>query len=329
MIDQWGRKINYMRVSVTDRCNFRCVYCMPLQGVQLRPRDEYLSYEEILKVIETGVSLGIDRIRITGGEPLVRKDITWFVSQLKPMGIKDVSLSTNGLLFAPMAKELKEAGLDRVNFSLDTLQPDRFQKMARLYGDPGPILEAVDAALELGMEPVKLNMVVIRGWNDDEIVDMARMTIDKPIHMRYIEVMPFSEAYEFTWENLVPAAEMRERLMDHFEDLEPVREGVKGNGPAKYWRIPGAKGTVGFISAVTECFCGDCNRIRLSADGKINPCLGHVHEVDLKPFIRNPEATREQLAAAMADAILKKPREHNFDDQDSDFTLRVMHGIGG
>lgn len=329
MIDQWGRKINYMRVSVTDRCNFRCVYCMPLQGVQLRPRDEYLSYEELLKVIGAGVTLGIDRIRITGGEPLVRKDLPWFISQLKPLGIKDVSLSSNGLLFAPMARELKEAGLDRVNFSLDTLRPDRFQKMARLYGDPGPILEAVDAALALGMEPVKLNMVVIRGWNDDEIADMARMTIDKPIHMRYIEVMPFSEAYEFTWENLVPAAEMRERLMEEFEDLEPVREGVKGNGPAKYWRIPGAKGTVGFISAVTECFCGDCNRIRLSADGKINPCLGHVHEVDLKPFIRNPEATMEQLASAMADAILKKPREHNFDDADSDFTLRVMHGIGG
>jgi len=329
MIDQWGRKVNYMRVSVTDRCNFRCVYCMPLQGVQLRPRDEYLSYEELLKVIKAGVSLGIDRIRITGGEPLVRKDLPWFISQLKPMGVTDVSLSTNGLLFAPMAKELKEAGLDRVNFSLDTLRPDRFEKMARLYGDPGPILDGINAALEHGMEPVKLNMVVIRGWNDDEVADMARLSIDKPIHVRYIEVMPFSEAYEFTWENLVPAAEMREMLMNTFEDLEPVRNGVKGNGPAKYWRIPGAKGTVGFISAVTECFCGDCNRIRLSADGKINPCLGHVHEIDLKPVIRNPEATMEQLASAMADAILKKPREHNFDDMDSDFTLRVMHGIGG
>ncbi|MFZ5814739.1 MAG: GTP 3',8-cyclase MoaA, partial [Bacillota bacterium] len=295
----------------------------------LRPREEYLSYDELLRVIEAGLALGIDRIRITGGEPLVRAGLVDFLAKLKPMGITDLSLSTNGLLFAPMARELKEAGLDRVNISLDTLRPDRFLKMARLAGDPRPVLEAVDAALELGMEPVKLNMVVIKGWNDDEIVDMARLTIDKPIHMRYIEVMPFSEAYEFTWENLVPAAEMRERLMEEFEDLEPVREGVKGNGPAKYWRIPGAKGTVGFISAVTECFCGDCNRIRLSADGKINPCLGHVHEVDLKPVLRNPEASLEQLSAVMADAILKKPREHNFDDMTSDYTLRVMHGIGG
>jgi GTP 3',8-cyclase len=329
LIDQWGRKVNYMRVSVTDRCNLRCVYCMPLQGVQLRPRDEYLAYDELLRVIDAGLSLGIDRIRITGGEPLVRPGLAEFMAKLKPMGIKDLSLSTNGLLFPAMATELRDAGLDRVNISLDTLRPDRFHKMARLASDPGPILESVDAAIRLGMEPVKLNMVVIRGWNDDEIADMARLTIDKPVHVRYIEVMPFSEAYEFTWENLVPAAEMRQKLMEEFEDLEPVREGIKGNGPAKYWRIPGAKGTVGFISAVTECFCGDCNRIRLSADGKINPCLGHVTEVDLKPVIRTAEFNKEALMAVMSDAILKKPREHNFDDADQDFTLRVMHGIGG
>jgi len=329
MIDQWGRKINYMRVSVTDRCNLRCVYCMPIQGVQLRPRDEYLSYDELLRVVETGVSLGLDRIRITGGEPLVRAGLVEFMAKLKPLGVKDLSLSTNGLLFAPMARQLKEAGLDRVNISLDTLRADRFAKMVRLAEDPGPVMAAVDAALELGMEPVKLNMVVIRGWNDDEIADMARLTIDRPIHMRYIEVMPFSEAYEFTWENLVSAAQIRERLLDEFEDLEPVREGVYGNGPAKYWRIPGAKGTVGFISAVTECFCGECNRIRLSADGKINPCLGHVHEVDLKPVLRDPSKSVADLVSLMSDAILKKPREHNFDDADADFSQRIMHGIGG
>ena len=273
---------------------------MPLQGVQLRPRDEYLSYDELLRVIEAGLTLGIDRIRITGGEPLVRAGLVEFMAKLKPMGIKDLSLSTNGLLFAPMARELKEAGLDRVNFSLDTLQPDRFQKMARLYGDPGPILEAVDAALHYGIEPVKVNMVVIRGWNDDEIGDMARLSIDKPIHVRYIEVMPFSEAYEFTLENLVPAAEMRERLMEEFEDLEPVREGVKGNGPAKYWRIPGAQGTVGFISAVTECFCGDCNRARLSTEGQLYLCLFASRGHDLRPLVRG-DAARGIAAASDAE----------------------------
>jgi len=329
MIDQWGRKINYMRVSVTDRCNLRCVYCMPLTGVKLGPHHEYLSYEELLRVIKAAVALGIDRIRVTGGEPLVRRDVVKFLAQLKPLGVTDLSLSTNGLLFTAMAKDLKAAGVDRVNISLDTLRPDRFTRIARLAGSPADVLAAVDAALELGMEPVKLNMVVIRGWNDDEMADMARLTLDKPLHMRFIEVMPFSEAYTFTWENLVPAAEMRERLMDEFGDLEPVREGVRGNGPAKYWRLPGAKGTVGFISAVTECFCDGCNRIRLSADGKINPCLGHVHEVDLKSVIRNPSKTDEDLKTALADAILKKPREHNFDDLESDYRLRVMHGIGG
>jgi cyclic pyranopterin phosphate synthase len=329
LIDQWGRTINYMRVSVTDRCNFRCVYCMPLQGVQLRPRDEYLNYDELLRVIEAGLELGIDRIRITGGEPLVRPGLTEFLAKLKPMGITDLSLSTNGMLFAPMAADLKAAGLDRVNFSLDTLMPDRFAKIARTYSDPKPVMDAIDAALAYDMGPVKLNMVVIRGWNDDEIIEMARLSIDQPIHVRYIEVMPFSEAYEFTRENLVSAAQMRERLIDVFPDFEPVREGVKGNGPARYWRIPGAQGTVGFISAVTECFCGDCNRIRLSADGKINPCLGHVHEVDLKPVLRHPAQSLDDLKSILADAILKKPREHNFDDIDSDFTLRVMHGIGG
>ncbi|MEW8977692.1 MAG: GTP 3',8-cyclase MoaA [Symbiobacterium sp.] len=329
MIDQWGRKINYMRVSVTDRCNLRCVYCMPLTGVQLGPHHEFLTYEELLRIIRIAVGLGIDRIRVTGGEPLVRKDIVKFLAQLKPLGVKDLSLSTNGLLFPAMARDLKAAGVDRVNISLDTLRPDRFTKIARLKGSPAEVLAAVDAALELGMEPVKLNMVVIRGWNDDEIGDMARLTLDRPVHVRYIEVMPFSEAHEFTLENLVPAAEMRERLLDEFGDLEPVREGVKGNGPARYWRIPGAQGTVGFISAVTECFCGDCNRVRLTASGKINPCLGHVHEVDLKPILRDPGKTDEDLKAALVDAILRKPREHNFDDVQSDYVLRVMHGIGG
>ncbi|HYF91629.1 MAG TPA: GTP 3',8-cyclase MoaA [Symbiobacteriaceae bacterium] len=329
MIDQWGRKISYMRVSVTDRCNLRCVYCMPMQGVQLRPRDEYLSYDELLRVIEAGLTLGVDKIRITGGEPLVRAGILEFLAKLKPMGVKDLSLSTNGLLFAPMARELKDAGVDRVNFSLDTLRPDRFEKMARLSGDIDAVTRAIDAAIAVGMHPVKLNMVVIRDWNDDELIDMARLSIDRPIHVRYIEVMPFSEAYEFTWQNLVPAAEMRERLIGAFEDLEPLRKGVAGNGPAKYWKIPGSKGSLGFISAVTECFCGDCNRIRLSADGKINPCLGHVHEVDLKPVLRSPQATLDELAAALKGAILQKPLEHNFDDADADFSRRIMHGIGG
>lgn len=329
MIDQFGRKINYMRISVTDRCNFRCVYCMPLEGVQLRPREEYLTHEEILEVVRAGVKLGIDRIRITGGEPLVRAGIVELCQGIKEAGVTDLSLSTNGLMFARMAPDLKRAGLDRVNISLDTFRPERLRQIARIVDDPQPILDAVEAALELEMHPVKINMVVMRGWNDDEIVDMARLTLERPLHVRYIEVMPFSEAYEFAPDVLVPAAEIRERLMDAFGDLEPVREGVRGNGPARYWRIPGAMGTVGFISAMTECFCGGCNRVRLSADGKINPCLGHVTEYDLKPVLRRPGHTEEELLAALSQAIHLKPLEHNFDVANGEYRLRVMHGIGG
>lgn len=334
MIDQWGRSINYMRVSVTDRCNLRCIYCMPAHGVNPLQHADILTYEEILQVIEAGLSLGIDRIRITGGEPLTRKGLVDFIARLKPMGVKDVSLSTNGLLFAPMARDLKAVGLDRLNFSLDTLRPDRFQKVTRLGSDPGVVLEAIDTALDLGLHPVKVNMVAIRGFNDDEIVDMAGLSVDRPVHVRYIEVMPFSEGHPFTEQHLLPAAEMRERLLDAYGDLEPVREGIRGNGPARYWKIPGAQGTVGFISAVTECFCAQCNRVRLSADGKINPCLGHVMEVDLKPVIRDPHTEdaaqrQEALVRAMADAIRQKPQEHNFHDADSDHAQRAMNGIGG
>ncbi|MFO7173119.1 MAG: GTP 3',8-cyclase MoaA [Bacillota bacterium] len=329
MLDPFGREINYMRISVTDRCNLRCVYCMPLEGVQLRPREEYLTFEEIERVVRAGLALGIDRIRITGGEPTVRPGLVEFIARIKEAGVRDISLTTNGILFPKMAADLKRAGLNRVNISLDTLRSERFKAIARLFDDPQVVLDAVEAALELELHPVKLNMVVMRGWNDDEVVEMARMTIDRPIHLRYIEVMPFSEAYPFSEEVLVPAAEIRQRLMAEFGDLEPLKEGVPGNGPARYWRIPGAKGTVGFISAMTECFCAGCNRIRLSADGKINPCLGHIHEYDLKPVLRDPNATEEDLIRAIEAAILRKPREHNFDDPNGEYTLRVMHGIGG
>lgn len=327
MIDQWGRQVNYMRVSVTDRCNFRCVYCMPLQGVQLKPPSHYLTFDELLAVIKAGLELGIDRIRLTGGEPLVRANIVELCARIKEMGVRDLSMTTNGLMFPKMARDLKAAGLDRVNISLDTFRPDRFHRIARIVSDPGPVLEAIDTALALEMHPVKINMVVMRGWNDDEIADMARLTLDRPLHVRYIEMMPLSEAYEFSADALVPAAEIRERLMAEFTDLVPRREGIKGNGPAVYWQVPGARGTLGFISAVTECFCGGCNRIRLSADGKINPCLGHVTEVDLKAALRR--GSFDLLKQTMADAILRKPREHNFDEADSDYRQRSMHAIGG
>ena len=227
--------------------------------------------------------------------------------RMKAMGVQDLSLSSNGLLFAPMAKELKAAGLDRVNFSLDTLRPDRFQRIARLYGTRAH-LDAVDAAPDR------------HGAGEAEHgghprLERRRDNRHGPAYHRQAHSHALYRGHALlrgarvvAWDNLVPAAEIRQRLLDEWEEMEPLRDGVKGNGPAKYWQIPGAKGTVGLISAVTECFCGDCNRIRLSADGKINPCLGHVHEVDLKPVLRDAGHSLDDLVSVVADAILKKPR---------------------
>lgn len=329
MKDPFGREITYMRISVTDRCNLRCIYCMPVSGVTILPKSQYLSCTEVLSVVRAGLMLGIDKIRITGGEPLVRRDLPNLIYGMKKMGVRDVSLSTNGLLFKSQARNLKEAGLDRVNFSLDTLHPDRFRKIARLCEDPTPVLEAVDSALDLGLAPVKLNMVTMRGYNDDEIGDMARLTIDRPLHVRYIELMPFSEAHNWSADALVPSQEVRERLTETWPDLEPADGEVRGNGPARYYRIPGAQGTVGFITAMTQCFCAGCNRVRLSADGKLNTCLGHLHEVDLRPALRRPDSTDEMVRAEMERAIANKPREHDFAVADTEARLRAMHGIGG
>lgn len=327
MLDQFGRKIDYMRISVTDKCNYRCMYCMPEQGVDLKPNEQLLTFDETVRVVEAGAQIGIKRLRLTGGEPLVRKDIVQLVRKLKSVpGIEDIALSTNGSLLPQMGRDLKEAGISRVNISLDSLKPERFRELTR-RGDVNDVLAAVEAAFAVGMEPVKLNAVVIRGFNDDEICDLAALSIDRPIHMRFIEVMPLSETYLWEGNGLVPVAEMRQKLMEKW-DIYPYREGVKGAGPAKYWKIPGAQGTVGFISAVTECFCADCNRVRLSSDGFMNPCLGHVHATDLKSVLRGG-GDLEQLKQVMADCILKKPKEHNFDDIQGDHILRVMVQIGG
>ncbi len=327
MLDQYGRKIEYLRVSVTDKCNFRCVYCMPEEGVELKPREELLTFEELVTVIRAGAELGIKHIRLTGGEPTVRKDLVELVRQIKAVpGIEDIALSTNGFLLPELAQPLKAAGVDRVNISLDTLNPERFRQMTR-RGDLNKVWAGIEAAFAAGMTPVKLNAVVIKGFNDDEICDLAALSIDRELHMRFIEVMPLSEMHLWIGDGLVPVAEMREKLLEKW-DIQPLRDpGFAGAGPAKYWQIPGARGTVGFISAVTECFCAGCNRVRLSSDGQLNPCLGHVHVVDLKPALRG--GTYEQLKEQMIEGILRKPKEHNFDDINSDHILRVMVQIGG
>jgi cyclic pyranopterin phosphate synthase len=305
--DSFQRPINYLRISVTDRCNLRCVYCMPEAGVSLMSHYDILSYEEIYTVVKAAAELGINRVRLTGGEPLVRAGLTDLISLLAGIEtIEDLSLTTNGILLAQHAAELKEAGLQRVNISLDTLKPERFRQITRC-GSLEDTLKGIEAAGTVGLNPVKINMVVMAGVNDDELTDFAAKTVKDGWHVRFIELMP-SSGNEPVSAKLVSVSEMRKRL-EAMGKLEPWQIDP-GNGPAKYFRLPGASGTVGFISPVTEHFCFQCNRLRLTADGKLRPCLLSEDEIDLKEPLRSG-APLEELKNLISKAIASKPKGHH------------------
>ncbi|MBW1738906.1 MAG: GTP 3',8-cyclase MoaA [Deltaproteobacteria bacterium] len=302
--DSFQRPINYLRISVTDRCNLRCIYCMPAEGISRLPHNEVLDYEEILAVAQAAASLGINKLRLTGGEPLARAELTHLVQMLSRIeGIDDIALTTNGVLLREYAIPLKKAGLKRVNVSLDTLQRERFKRNAR-RDRLGDVIDGIAAAEEAGLEPVKLNMVVIRGINDDEVLDFARRTIEKGWHVRFIELMPFTSGASLQF---IPTKEVKERLSS-LGILEPIPSS-QGNGPAKYYRFPGAKGTVGFISPLSEHFCFNCNRLRLTVDGKLRPCLLSDKEVDLKTPLRCG-ASLEELRVLIQQAVAAKPERH-------------------
>jgi cyclic pyranopterin phosphate synthase len=303
--DQHGRSIEYLRISVTDRCNFRCVYCMPERGLEWLPKAEILSYEEIVAVVAQLAPLGLRRLRITGGEPTIRPGLTSLIAQLRAVeGIEDIALSTNGVKLPQLGAALRAAGLDRVNLSVDSLRPDRIVAIARrdLGFDP---LVAIDAALAAGLDPVKVNMVVIRGVNDDEVVDIARLTLDRPVHVRFIELMPVGEMAHLTDGHVVPSAEVLARV-GTLGTLAAAEGPARGNGPAVYHRIAGAAGTVGVITPMTHTYCGNCNRVRLTADGRLRTCLYGDHEVNL----RDPLRRGEPLGPLFRQALAEKPLEH-------------------
>jgi cyclic pyranopterin phosphate synthase len=305
MRDQYGRSIEYLRISVTDRCNFRCVYCMPEAGLPWLPKADILSYEEIAEVVRQLAPLGLKRLRITGGEPTIRPDLTTLIAMLKAIpGIEDIALSTNGVKLLDMASALRDAGLDRVNLSADSLRAERIAKIARrsLPFDPA---RAVLAAHEAGLDPVKINVVVMRGVNDDEIADFARLTIENPWHVRFIELMPVGEMANLTWEHVVPSDEVLTRVA-MLGALEPSTGPSRGNGPAKYHRLAGAAGTIGVITPMSHTYCGDCNRVRLTADGRLRTCLYGDHEVNLRDALRRGEA----LEPLFVNALANKPKEH-------------------
>ncbi len=322
IMDSYGRRIDYLRISVTDRCNVRCLYCMPPEGVPQIPHSEILSYEEIQTVVQAAAELGINKVRLTGGEPLVRADFPELVKMLSQIeGIQELSLTTNGILLGNCALELKQAGLSRVNISLDTLEADRFQYMTRL-GRLKDVLAGIEAAKEAGFCPVKMNTVVVRGINDDEILDFARMTCKDGWHVRFIELMPFRDVVGF-----IPSVELRQRV-GLLGKLEPCTS-VSGNGPAKYYRLAGAKGTIGFISPLTELsFCSHCNRVRLTPDGKLRPCLLGEDEIDLKEPLRN-NASTEQLKRLILMAVAAKPGHHHLKEMNDRPVNQNMSQIGG
>ncbi len=323
--DNFHRTIDYMRISITDRCNLRCIYCMPAEGVRPIEHKEILTYEEIIRVVRVAAELGVRKIRITGGEPLARKDVTFLISSIRKIpGIEDMSLTTNGVLLKKYAKELADAGLDRVNISLDSLRPERYREITR-GGDIGEVMAGIKAAEKAGLMPIKINMVPVRGLNDDEIEGFARITLDTPYHVRFIEFMPIGAGDFWSEDKYIRADEIR-TVVEKIGPLFPVR--ARKNGPARYFRFENASGVIGFISALTHHFCGDCNRLRITADGRLRPCLFSETEIDLKPALRSgsPDSELERLLRL---SIEVKPEGHNLGRREDIKVLRSMSKIGG
>lgn len=324
-IDAYNRSISYLRISVTDRCNLRCIYCMPEEGIPLKPHSELLNFEEITKIVRAAASLGITKIRLTGGEPLTRKGIVDLVRMIASVpGIEDLAMTTNGVLLQHFAHKLKEAGLKRVNVSLDTLKPERFRRITRV-GNLEDVLKGIEEARKAGLTPIKINMVVLEGFNRDEVVDFARLTISEEWHVRFIEVMPVGAEAEGNLGQYVSMKEVREEIERALGPLIPAS--LKGSGPARYFRLEGAKGTIGFITPISEHFCYQCNRLRLTPDGRIRPCLLSDFEIDLKSAIRSG-ATEEEIAEIIKEAVRLKPERHQL-EASSFPSGRAMAEIGG
>ena len=305
MIDQFGRSVEYLRISITDKCNLRCVYCMPLEGLPWLQRDELLSYEEIEQIIRVMAPMGLERLRITEGEPLVRRDVPELVKLLAAVpGIRDLSLSTNAVLLAEQADALKAAGISRLNVSLDSLQEDRVDRIARRPGSYPKIMEGLAAAEEAGFSPIKINVVLIRGENDDEIQDFAEITREHPWHVRFIEMMPTGANLDLSSQQFVSCAEVLGRVRE-IDALEPV-PGPFGNGPAEYYQFPGSPGTIGVITPMSHNYCDRCNRMRLTADGQLRPCLFG----DLQTNLRDPLRAGEDLAPHIQATLRIKPERH-------------------
>lgn len=319
-IDQYGREINYLRISITDKCNLRCRYCMPAEGVDDKSHYDILRYEEIRDIVEVAAGLNIRKVRITGGEPLVRPGVEKLVELISGIeGIETVSLTTNGTLFAKKAEVLKKAGLTGVNISLDTLDRDKFVEITR-RDELSNVMAGLEAALKYNYSPVKINTVVMKGFNDDELFDFINLTKKQPLHVRFIELMPLGEADKDN-ESYISLTEIKKKIE---ETVELIPATVQSNGPAVYFKLPHAAGTLGFITPISATFCSDCNKLRLTADGKIKPCLFSAREISLKNG-SGDNLSKEIVRQKLLEAVKIKPFSH----QAQADTGRNMYQIGG
>ena len=317
MIDMLGRDITYLRISLTDKCNLRCRYCMPEEGVCKRSHHEMMNEDEVVTAVEVAASLGIHKIRLTGGEPLVKRNIVSICQRVAAVeGIREVCLTTNGILLPELAKPLKKAGVKRLNLSLDTLDPQKYAYITRI-GKLDQFYSGLEAALEAGFDKVKINAVLIGGFNDDEIESLANLTMEYPVDMRFIELMPIQDHDEFGESAYVPYSKVLEKL----PEAVPA---AKDGGVAKLYRLPGAKGNIGLISPISAHFCSECNRLRLTADAKLKPCLHSGDEYSIKGL------DREAMKAVFAQAIWNKPAWHgDLDAVHRSQAGRNMNEIGG
>ena len=326
LVDGFNRKIDYMRISITDRCNLRCRYCMPRHGIELIPHEDLLTFEEITRVVQVFASSGISKIRLTGGEPLVRRDVVDLICRLKRVqGIRDLSLTSNGVLLESFAERLSAAGLDRINISLDSLKPGRFRQITRRDAFR-QVWAGIEKSLKVGFHPVKLNVVAIKGVNEDEIIDFARLTLDRSLHVRFIEYMPSGEGQTWKPEDVLTIDQIR-RQIEKFGPLSRV-DSESHNGPAVTYRWKGARGQIGFISPISRHFCEQCNRLRLTSDGKLRPCLFSDDEVDLKAYLRNGYDDRK-LSEFLMLTLKTKPRGHAINTHYFKKCQRSMSSIGG
>lgn len=326
LIDRFGREVTYLRMSVTDRCDFRCVYCMS-EHMTFLPRAQVLTLEELGFIGETFVELGVKKIRLTGGEPLVRHNVEQLFDHLGALeGLNELTFTTNGSHLEQYAQRLREAGVKRINVSLDSLKPERFKELTRI-GDLHQVLKGIEKASEVGFKRIKLNAVVLSGRNNDEVLDLLRFALDRGLDISYIEEMPLGQITEHDrGEAFCSSQHLREIIGQEFE-LQSTNE--NSGGPSRYWRIPGYDSRVGFISPHSENFCDTCNRVRLTVEGRLLLCLGNEHSVDLREVVRKYPGDKEKLTEAIMQGMSIKPERHYFDLDDEPQILRFMNTTGG